>query len=61
MGTWEGPKQAYDIVHRCLLLFGRGGDMRGVVEQRLRDVLGFQIGDLRTQNPEVANRRLVLR
>ncbi len=26
-------------------MFGHGGYDRGVMEQRLRDVLGFQIGD----------------
>ena len=32
-------------VHQCLLMFGHGGYDRGPMEQRLRDVLGFQIGD----------------
>lgn len=39
------PKLAYDVVHQCLLSFGHGGYDRGVMEQRLRDVLGFQLGD----------------
>jgi cyclohexanecarboxyl-CoA dehydrogenase len=45
MCKWWGPKLAYDVVHQCLLMFGHGGYERGVMEQRLRDVLGFQIGD----------------
>jgi cyclohexanecarboxyl-CoA dehydrogenase len=45
MCKWWAPKLAYDVVHECLLVFGHGGYDRGVMEQRLRDVLGFQIGD----------------
>ncbi|WP_137895590.1 cyclohexanecarboxyl-CoA dehydrogenase [Ramlibacter sp. 2FC] len=45
MAKWWGPKLAYDVVHQCLLCFGHGGYDRGAMEQRLRDVLGFQIGD----------------
>jgi cyclohexanecarboxyl-CoA dehydrogenase len=45
MCKWWGPKLAYEAVHQCLLCFGHGGYDRGLMEQRLRDVLGFQIGD----------------
>ncbi|MGZ3296925.1 MAG: cyclohexanecarboxyl-CoA dehydrogenase [Xanthobacteraceae bacterium] len=45
MCKWWAPKLAYDAVHQCLLMFGHGGYDRGPMEQRLRDVLGFQIGD----------------
>ena len=45
MCKWWAPKLAYDTIHQCLLCFGHGGYDRGVMEQRLRDVLGFQIGD----------------
>jgi cyclohexanecarboxyl-CoA dehydrogenase len=45
MCKWWGPKLAYEAVHQCLLCFGHGGYDRGPMEQRLRDVLGFQIGD----------------
>ena len=45
MCKWWAPKLAYDTIHECLLVFGHGGYDRGVMEQRLRDVLGFQIGD----------------
>lgn len=45
MCKWWAPSLAYDVVHECLLVHGHGGYDRGVMEQRLRDVLGFQIGD----------------
>ena len=45
MCKWWAPKLAYDAIHQCLLMFGHGGYDRGAMEQRLRDVLGFQIGD----------------
>jgi cyclohexanecarboxyl-CoA dehydrogenase len=45
MCKWWAPQLAYDTVHQCLLTLGHGGYDRGPMEQRLRDVLGFQIGD----------------
>ena len=45
MCKWWAPKLAYETVHQCLLMFGHGGYDRGPMEQRLRDLLGFQIGD----------------
>lgn len=45
MCKWWAPKLAYEAVHQCLLMHGHGGYDRGLMEQRLRDVLGFQIGD----------------
>lgn len=45
MCKWWGPQLAYDTVHQCLLMHGHGGYDQGLLEQRLRDVLGFQIGD----------------
>ena len=45
MCKWWAPKLAYDTVHQCLLSHGHGGYDRGPMEQRLRDLLGFQIGD----------------
>ncbi|MEN9559250.1 MAG: hypothetical protein RLZZ502_461 [Pseudomonadota bacterium] len=45
MCKWWAPKLAYEVVHQCLLCFGHAGYDRGVMEQRLRDILGFQIGD----------------
>ncbi len=46
MVKWWAPKVAFDAIHQCLLTFGHSGyslDMPH--QQRLRDVLGFQIGD----------------
>jgi cyclohexanecarboxyl-CoA dehydrogenase len=45
MAKWWAPQLAYQVVHQCLLMHGHGGYDRGVMEQRLRDVLGFQLGD----------------
>ena len=45
MFKWWAPKLAYDTVHQCLLMHGHGGYGRGPMELRLRDLLGFQIGD----------------
>jgi cyclohexanecarboxyl-CoA dehydrogenase len=45
MCKWWAPKLAYDTVHQCLLMHGHAGYDRGLMEQRLRDILGFQIGD----------------
>ena len=45
MCKWWAPKLAVDTVHQCLLMHGHGGYDRGVMEQRLRDVIGFEIGD----------------
>lgn len=45
MCKWWAPTLAYDTIHQCLLTQGHAGYDRGLMEQRLRDVLGFQIGD----------------
>lgn len=46
MAKWWAPKLAFDIAHQCLLLHGHGGYSTDLpFEQRLRDVLGLQIGD----------------
>ena len=46
MCKWWGPKLAYDAVQSCLLMHGHGGyDRELPFEQRLRDLLGFHIGD----------------
>ena len=40
------PKTAYDVINQCLLLHGQYGYRTELpIEQRLRDVLGLQIGD----------------
>jgi cyclohexanecarboxyl-CoA dehydrogenase len=46
MCKWLAPKTAYDIITQCLLLHGQYGYRTELpIEQRLRDVLGLQIGD----------------
>lgn len=46
MCKWWGPKLSYDIINQCLLFHGHGGYAKDFpYEQRLRDVLGLQIGD----------------
>lgn len=46
MCKWWAPKVAFDIIHQCLLTHGHGGYGGDYpFEQRLRDVLGLQIGD----------------
>ncbi len=46
MCKWWPPKLAFEIIHQCLLTHGHGGYSRDYpFEQRLRDVLGLQIGD----------------
>jgi len=46
MCKWWGPKLAAEIIQTCLLLNGHSGYSADLpFEQRLRDVLGLQIGD----------------
>jgi cyclohexanecarboxyl-CoA dehydrogenase len=46
MCKWWGPKLAFDTVQTCLLLNGHGAYTEEMpYAQRLRDVLGLQIGD----------------
>jgi len=46
MVKWWGPKLATDTIRQCLLLHGHYGYTDELpFEQRLRDVLGFEIGD----------------
>ena len=46
MCKWWAPKTAFDVVQNCLLLHGQFGyRTEKPIEQRLRDVLGLQIGD----------------
>lgn len=46
MCKWWAPQVAFDIIHRCLLTHGHYGYTRDLPhQQRLRDVLGLQIGD----------------
>ncbi len=46
MCKWWAPKTAFDVIHDCLLLHGHAGYGKDTPhQQRLRDVLGLQIGD----------------
>ncbi len=46
MNKWWGPKLAFDVVTQCLLAHGHTGYGEDLpFAQRLRDVLGLQIGD----------------
>lgn len=46
MCKWWAPKLAFEVVQTCLLMHGHAGwSVDLPYEQRLRDVLGLQIGD----------------
>jgi cyclohexanecarboxyl-CoA dehydrogenase len=46
MCKWWAPKLAFEVVQQCLLTHGHGAYSTELpFEQRLRDVLGLQIGD----------------
>jgi len=46
MAKWLGPKAAAEAIHCCLILHGwMGYDQDLPFEQRLRDVIGLEIGD----------------
>ena len=46
MCKWFAPKTAADVIHNCLLLHGHGGYSKDSPhQQRLRDVIGLEIGD----------------
>ena len=46
MCKWMGPKIAFDTIHQCLLTFGHYGWSKDLPhQQRLRDVMGLEIGD----------------
>jgi len=46
MCKWWAPKVAFDVIHDCLLIHGHQGYSSELPhQQRLRDVLGLQIGD----------------
>lgn len=43
---WLGPHTAAEVIHRCLILNGHYGYTQELpLEQRLRDVIGLEIGD----------------
>jgi cyclohexanecarboxyl-CoA dehydrogenase len=46
MVKWMGPKTAFDTIHQCLLTFGHYGWSTDLPhQQRLREVMGLEIGD----------------
>ena len=46
MCKWLAPKTAVDVIHQCLLVHGHyGWSMDLPHQQRLRDVMGLEIGD----------------
>jgi cyclohexanecarboxyl-CoA dehydrogenase len=46
MVKWLGPKTAFDTIHQCLLTFGHYGWSKDLPhQQRMRDVMGLEIGD----------------
>ena len=46
MSKWLGPKASAEAIHACILLHGWIGYGRELpLEQRLRDVIGLEIGD----------------
>ncbi|MBT5263975.1 MAG: cyclohexanecarboxyl-CoA dehydrogenase [Rhodospirillaceae bacterium] len=46
MCKWWAPKLAFDVIRECLLVHGHSGYSKDTPhQQRLRDVLGLQIGD----------------
>jgi len=46
MTKWWGPRLAVDTIHQCLLLHGHYGYTHELpFEQRMRDVIGLEIGD----------------
>jgi cyclohexanecarboxyl-CoA dehydrogenase len=46
MAKWLGPKAAAEAIHACIILHGWiGYDQELPHEQRLRDVIGLEIGD----------------
>ncbi len=45
MVKWMAPKTAFDVIHQCLLTFGHyGWSMDLPHQQRMRDVIGLEIG-----------------
>ncbi|WP_428249539.1 acyl-CoA dehydrogenase family protein [Ferrovibrio sp.] len=46
MVKWLGPRTAFDVIHQCLLTFGHYGWSKDLPhQQRMRDVMGLEIGD----------------
>lgn len=51
MAKWLGPKASADAIHACIMLHGWVGYSQDLpLEQRLRDMIGLEIGD---ETPEI--------
>ncbi len=62
MCKWLGPKTAVDIIHQCLLTHGHyGWSLDLPHQQRLRDVMGLEIGDGTAQIMKLIIARELLR
>jgi cyclohexanecarboxyl-CoA dehydrogenase len=62
MCKWWAPKLAFEVVQTCLLMHGHAGYSTDLpFEQRLRDVLGLQIGDGTAQIMKLVIARETLR
>ncbi len=62
MCKWWAPKLAFEVVQTCLLMHGHAGYSADLpFEQRLRDVLGLQLGDGTAQIMKIVIAREALR
>jgi cyclohexanecarboxyl-CoA dehydrogenase len=61
MCKWIGPNVARHAIHDCLLLHGHYGYTKEMpIEQRLRDVIGLEIGDGTAQTQKIVIARELL-
>jgi cyclohexanecarboxyl-CoA dehydrogenase len=60
MAKWWVPQISAEIIHQCLLIHGHYGYNKELpIEQRLRDVIGWQIGDGTPQIQKVLISRIL--
>ncbi|MGQ4808340.1 Acyl-CoA dehydrogenase, short-chain specific [Candidatus Entotheonellaceae bacterium PAL068K] len=61
MCKWWAPKLAVDVIHQCLLLHGHYGYVDEMpFDQRIRDVMGLEIGDGTAQIQKIVVARELL-
>jgi cyclohexanecarboxyl-CoA dehydrogenase len=61
MAKWWAPKVSVDCIHECILLHGQYGYTKELpLEQRLRDVIGLEIGDGTAQVSKIVIARELL-
>jgi cyclohexanecarboxyl-CoA dehydrogenase len=61
MAKWWAPKVSVDCIHDCILLHGQYGYTKELpLEQRLRDVIGLEIGDGTAQVSKIVVARELL-